>query len=174
MQILSHTPAWVWLIFIVLAILGYLQSRDRQVNAARLFIVPAVMIVLAVYGIASAFDFSLLALMVWGVGFILPLAFATPFLTPKGVSITPFGLFHIPGSWLPLILMMAIFSIKYLLGVVSARHLPAIADPWFVCIISVLLGTLSGVFLARNIGILRSRSIKDRDAKPGIPLDATR
>jgi hypothetical protein len=174
MQLLSHTPAWVWLVFVALAILGYQQTRERLVSTARLFILPAVFIVLAIYGIASAFGLSFLALVVWGMGFILPLAFAITFLSPKGVSVVPSGHFRIPGSWLPLTLMMAIFSIKYLLGVVSARHLPAIANPWFVWTVSFSLGVLSGVFFARNVGIWRNRSLEDRDAQPIIPTDAAR
>ena len=160
MQILSHTPAWVWIVFLSLVILGYLQSHDRSVSAARLFILPAVMIALAVYGIASAFGFSFLAIAIWAIGFALPVVSLISFLTPQGVYLTPSGLFNIPGSWLPFALMMSIFSVKYVLGVVSARHLPVIANPWFIGFISLLLGVLSGIFLARNIGIWRCRSVE--------------
>jgi hypothetical protein len=64
--------------------------------------------------------------------------------------------FSVPGSWLPLALMMAIFFTKYAVGVILARKLQISGELAFIGSISLIYGLLSGVFLARAVAILRT------------------
>ncbi|MBU2223565.1 MAG: hypothetical protein KKB00_05955, partial [Gammaproteobacteria bacterium] len=57
----------------------------------------------------------------------------------------------IPGSWVPLCLMMAIFFTKYVVGVAVARDLPIVQQQMFLVVISSLYGACSGVFLGRSL-----------------------
>lgn len=149
LAVLTHTPWWVFAIFIALLALGYQQSRDRTVGRSRLLLVPLAMLGLSYYSVTSSFGLGLLPCLVWvlGVG-------AVPILGSQRLKSSaqpgPAGSFHVPGSWWPLALMMAIFLIKYVTGYALARNLVIASQPWFMGAISLSLGLLSGAFLART------------------------
>ncbi len=156
-EIFKRAPLWVFLLFGVLLVLGFNQSRDRRLGRARLLALPAAMAGLSLYGVYSAFGWAPWGISCWGLGLIAALL--------AGIRLAPAGLarwsaetrqFEIKGSWLPLILMMAIFSTKFAVGVLSARKLAVATDPHFASAISLIYGFFSGIFLARTALILRA------------------
>jgi len=156
-EILKRTPSWVFVLFFVLLAVGYFQSKDRSVSRGKVSILPVAMIALSFYGVFSAFVFAPVGLVSWVVGVVAAVCFGVRIATPRGVSFsTDTQLFSVPGSWLPLALMMAIFFTKYAVGVVLARHLPIASEPVFIGSISLCYGFLSGLFLARALAIWRS------------------
>jgi len=62
--------------------------------------------------------------------------------------------FRVPGSWLPLALMMAIFLLKYAVGVTLAMQPHLAHSAGFAITVSAAYGALSAVFLARARNIL--------------------
>ena len=69
--------------------------------------------------------------------------------------------FQIPGSWVPLALMMTMFFARYAIAV-SLAMLPALAHaPAFSILASLAYGLLSGMFLERSLGILALRPARD-------------
>jgi hypothetical protein len=59
----------------------------------------------------------------------------------------------LPGSWLPLAIILAIFSLRYATGVALALQ-PAWRQMWQVQLpLALLFGTLSGLFLGRALGL---------------------
>ena len=146
--ILANTPSWVYVVFIVLLVLGYQQSRNRTVGRRRLLILPAAMLCWSFYGVASSFGLGLLACLAWAVGVG---AASTLFWQrlKSAVQPGPAGTFFVRGSWWPLALMMGIFTIKYVTGYALARNLAIALQPGFIGAVSLSLGILSGVFIAR-------------------------
>ena len=58
-----------------------------------------------------------------------------------------------PGSWLPLALMVALFAVKYIANVSLALH-PALArDAAFAAACGLAYGGFSGLFLARSLSL---------------------
>ena len=55
LQILAHTPAWVFALFTLLLWMGITQLFPRRASLARITVMPVVMTALAVYGVVSAF-----------------------------------------------------------------------------------------------------------------------
>jgi hypothetical protein len=53
--------------------------------------------------------------------------------------------------------MMAIFFIKYAVGVILARKLPIANEQIFIAVVSFCYGLISGIFLARTFVIYRSQ-----------------
>jgi len=156
-EILKRTPFWVFILFFVLIAFGYFQSKDRAVSRGKISILPVVMIALSFYGVLSAFGIAPVGLISWVVGVGVAVWLGVKLATPHGISFsTETQLFSVPGSWLPLALMMAIFFTKYAVGVIMARQLPIVSEPVFIGSISLCYGFLSGVFLARAIVIWRS------------------
>jgi hypothetical protein len=74
---------------------------------------------------------------------------------PFGVTHSPeSGLFVIPGSWLPMILMLALFFMKMATSVLAVRHPALAAKPEYIASISFLYGVWSGVFCGRALHAL--------------------
>lgn len=137
--IVQHTPVWVWGLLAVLVALGLSQTRDRQVSLARVTVLPLVMIALSVSGVLSAFGQS-------------PGALGGQFIAVRGAAWSQqTGKLHVPGSWVPLALIVALFALKYFVGVSLALHHALAADTGFAASISVAYGGFSGVFLARGL-----------------------
>lgn len=156
-QILERTPSWVFVLLFVLVALGYVQSRDRTVRRGNLAIIPVAMIALSLYGVISAFGGAVLGLIAWVLGVGLAVLLGRNLTGPRGVLFSAESRsFFVPGSWVPLALMMAIFFSKYAVNVVQARHFPIATGLVFIGATSVWYGILSGAFLARALVIWRS------------------
>lgn len=154
--IIVHTPYWVALVFFSLLVLGLLQARPHKASALRVISLPLAMLFFSFFGEISAFGWTLEPCLAWGGGLVLAFALSRlGSVSVRTVFQPEFRSLRIPGSWTPLALMMAIFVIKYVLGVALALDLPVRHQLWFTCGISLALGGLSGIFLARVINVLR-------------------
>lgn len=118
------------------------------------------MLVLSAYGIFSAFGISLLGISMWLIGIATAMGLTSKIAFPQGVSFSPkANSFYIPGSWLPLTLMMAIFFTKYAVGAALAMQLLIVQKGAFIGLISLAYGIFSGIFLARALFILRTEKL---------------
>jgi len=150
-ELISHTPTWVFIVFFALLVLGFRQSKDRVVKAKTVFILPVAMIIFSFYGVSSVFGFSLLTISLWFIGLAIALITGLKLAYPKFVSFSvQSNKLRIPGSWVPLFFMMAIFFTKYFVGFAVARDFPVINEQPFVVLLCVLYGTYSGIFLSRG------------------------
>lgn len=156
-EILKRTPPWVFVLFFVLLALGYFQSKDQAVSRGKVLLLPIAMIGLSFYGVVSAFAFSPIGLICWLLGIGIAAWLGILLAMPRGVSYSiETKLFSVPGSWLPLALMMAIFFTKYAVAVILARQLPLAGEVAFIGSISLCYGLFSGLFLARALVIRRA------------------
>ena len=111
---------------------------------------------LAVYGVVSAFADTPWALAAWATMALLVGA-ATLRLAPASTAqYNPQARsFSLPGSGVPLALMMGIFTTKYAVGVALSLH-PALEHDTLVALgISTLYGVFSGSFIARALRLWR-------------------
>lgn len=158
-EIIKHTPIWVFILFAALLFLGYSQTKNREIKLKRIFILPMAMILLSIFGIFSAFGMMPTALTLWflggGISLIIGLKLSFPRDTEYDDSKK---IFYIPGSWIPMFLILIIFFTKYLIGVIVARQLPIINQIEFIVVISLLYGLISGIFLSRSIVMLKSKN----------------
>ncbi len=149
MEILRRTPPWVFVLFFVLLGLGLSQCRDRKVARPLAFPLPLAMVALSAYGVATAFPGSLMALAAWAaaVAMVVLLNYGVGY--PRGVVYHPAtATFYIPGSALPLILMMTIFCAKYGEAVALALRPEWHTQSGFLIGVGLVYGLLSGCFLA--------------------------
>ncbi|MBP1681902.1 MAG: hypothetical protein H6Q35_2241 [Proteobacteria bacterium] len=160
MTILQHTPAWVYVLFVVLLGLGWMQSRDRVVPYFRAFVLPCIMVIFSIYGVVSAFGMSI-GIVAWSLGMMAVMALGIRIRAfYNAVYIEEHNAFAIKGSWLWLALMMVIFWLKFAVGVMLARQLAVIYEPWFILSVSFCYGLLSGIFLVRVIILWKIKSIQ--------------
>jgi len=155
-SILQHTPVWVWGLFTAVIALGLSQTRDREVTLLRITILPLVLIALSMSGVLSAFGHAPLPLGGWASGVGAALVFGRQVVAVRGARwLAESGRLHVPGSWLPLVLIVGLFCIKYVAGASLAMH-PALAtDATFAGLCSLAYGSFSGLFLARTLSLRR-------------------
>mgnify|MGYP003603793073 CR=1 FL=1 len=121
--IVQQTPPWVWGLLAALLWLGASQLFDRTAGLRRVLLMPVAMTGLSVYGLASAFTGS--APAGTAAGAWLATALATTALAlwfqptaPAGTVYTGASRsFHLPGSAMPLALIVGIFLTKYGVGI---------------------------------------------------------
>ncbi|MGA7984080.1 MAG: DUF6622 family protein, partial [Burkholderiales bacterium] len=156
-EILRHTPTWVFGLFVLLLALGITQARARRLGRTRLLLLPLAMLGLSLYGAASAFGSAPLALGSWAAALAAVTLASLQLPAPRGVGYSSAErTFAVPGSWLPLALMMAIFFTKYAVAVALARQPELRATTGFVAVVGVVYGMFSGLFYARALRILRA------------------
>ena len=63
--------------------------------------------------------------------------------------------YRIPGSVVPLFLILGIFCVRFVIGATSAIDSKRMQDPAFVATVCAALGVFSGAFMARAIRTLR-------------------
>jgi len=152
--IVQHTPVWVWGLLTALVAFGFSQTRTREMSLLRVTILPLAMIALSASGVFSAFGHLPVAMGGWAAGVGVALVFARDAISVRGASWSPeTGRLLVPGSWLPLALMLALFSIKYFAGVQLAMHPALAADTTFAGLISFAYGAFGGLFLARGLSL---------------------
>jgi hypothetical protein len=156
MQIISHTPRWVFVLFFVLLALGDLASRPRTLSRGRVAILPIAMMLLSAYGVVSAFGYRATGMVAWVAGMTLAVLLNRVLQLPRGASyVATTQSFVLPGSWIPLALMLAIFFTKYTVAVLLSLH-PTLLDlASFLAGVSLVYGVLSGIFFASALTLWR-------------------
>jgi hypothetical protein len=154
-QILANTPVWVFVLFVVLLAVGLMQARTRTVRKTAAFLLPAGMIALSLAGISSSFGLQLVPVTSWLVALSLVTLAGRWWFRDDKVQYDPAtSTFAIPGSWTPLVVIMAIFFAKYVYAVMRAFNLEGVTAPLFVVCQSAVYGALSGYFAARALNLL--------------------
>jgi hypothetical protein len=154
-EILSHTPRWIFALFFGLIYLGFQQSKARSVTVKRLVILPLAMLGLSFSGVWTTFGAGTLALACWTGAIVAGVALAIFLGGARHVSYSSeTHTFKLPGSWLPLFLMMAIFFTKYAVGISLAQNPGLLEIPEFVGVASAIYGFWSGIFFGRMVNIL--------------------
>ncbi len=153
-QILIHTPRWVFGLFFILLGLGYQQSKTRTVNRFLAFFFPLGMIVLSYLGVLSSFGLYLLPTSMWLLGVFLSAFIGVQYFPLKGAYYqAQEQKYCISGSWRPLLVMMAIYFTKYMVGILTGLQFTIVHNSNFVLIMSFIYGGYSGYFVARAISL---------------------
>ena len=160
LQILVHTPKWVFALFAGLLMLGLSQMLTRQVKLGRVLGIAIGMTVLSLYGTVAAFGMSdrtlAFALAAWLVGAALSLAWLLSQKPPAGTRYDAMRRsFTLPGSAVPLALLMAIFFTKYGVAVATALQPALKTELRFVLAAGALYGIASGAFAGRAARLWR-------------------
>jgi hypothetical protein len=147
-DILKHTPAWVWVLLAALLGLGLAQTRARALSLTRITVLPMALLLLSVSGAYGAFGITGLA--GWCTGLALGLVIAARAAFARGARWSAeSGRILVPGSWLPLALIIGIFFMRYGVGVALALQPRLAADAGFSAACTLAYGIFSGVIAGR-------------------------
>ena len=170
-QVLSGTPTWVWALLAGLIALGVSQARDRSASLGRIALMPVAMTAFSIYGTVSTFSHSLMlssVLMTWGV--LAAIVFS---IVGKGQAAGAYDpatrMFQLPGSWVPMALILGIFATKYVANVALAMHPELVNDGTFSLTQAALYGVFTGLFTGRAARLVRMALMAHRT---GVPAQA--
>jgi uncharacterized membrane protein len=147
--ILKATPMWVWVLLVVLLSVGVQQLRRRTASLPRALAFPSVMLAFALFGLVTGFGAGL-PLLVWALalGALLPLLARLP-MTRGATWDSWKEQFTLPGSAVPLGIIVVVFGLKYTVGVKLGFN-PALAqDLGFTVPVAALYGAINALLLAR-------------------------
>lgn len=156
MPILSNTPPWVYGLFVLLLVFGLMQTRTRNVGRVPALLLPVGMVALSLAGIRSSFGLRPVPMTSWAVA--LAISAWVGFTLRRDLQVAydkSARAFRVPGSWWPLLVIMAIFFTKYVYAVMQALKVDVIAAPLFIVALSAVYGVLSGYFAARALNLMR-------------------
>lgn len=154
---LAHVPAWVFVLLALLLALGLTQTREREVSPQRPFLIAAAMLGYSLWGVWSMFGVAWAPLICWAAGVGLVSAFAQTGLFSRGVHSVPGrGTVRLPGSWIPLGLILCIFSVKFFLGVAAGTGHAVPPASFQAALAALILGLCSGGFVARASAVWKA------------------
>lgn len=158
-SILSHTPPWVWGLLAALAALGLSQVKHRTVGLRRVTFMPLTMTAFSLWGTVAAFGSSpqfVGVLLVWAAAAAVALAAVASLGVPAGTGYdAATRRFAMPGSWIPLALIVGIFLTKYVVGVDLAMEPSLAQDGSYTLAMAAIYGAFSGVFAGRAARLWR-------------------
>ncbi len=157
--IVQRTPTWVWGLLVALLALGFSQLFNRKLTLRRVIIMPVAMLGMALYGIFSAFGNGgqlTTVLLTWLIAAAASAALMLRLATPVGTGYNARSSeFSVPGSSVPLLLILGIFVTKYAVGVELAMQPAQAVDTSFAVPVALLYGAFSGIFIGRALRLLK-------------------
>lgn len=158
LEIVRHTPYWVWAALAFLLQRGYVMSRPHRIAQARVSLLPAVLLLLSLAGVIAAFGARPEVLLCWAAGLALAAYEAQRRGPIPGARYLPRErVFAMPGSWMPMMLFLLIFAVKYGVGVALALHGPMSRSGGFALGAALAYGAISGLFLGRALRLWQVR-----------------
>lgn len=154
LTIVIHTPRWVCALLAALIASGLRQTHDQVVSKPRLLIQPALLGLLSLAGASATFGLHLSVQPMWLLGGVVGLAISRSLGLPRRLRPMGSGRFAVAGSWVPLILTMSIFALRYLSSATLAIVPQLAGDLAFAAATSLLYGLPAGLFAARALPVL--------------------
>ena len=155
-QILTRTPIWVWAILAALIFLGTQSLRPRTVKRFTVVIAPIAFLILGLTTSRGTIGFAS-----WGFALLAAASFTFFIWKPtSGARYVPEGdQLQMPGSVVPMILMLTIFLLNYIINVTLAVNPALRAELAWQVGPGIVLGALSGLFAGRALTMFRLNTV---------------
>ncbi len=149
-QALKSTPIWVYLLFFYCIFIGVISRKDGVVSIYKMLIMPIVFTYMSVETLYLKFGIHYLSVGTFVVALMLGLFMGLLQAKLQGVSVDKEKkLVAIPGSNLPLILILIIFSSKYYFGYELDANPNIANNTTFEIALLVVSGMTAGLFAGR-------------------------
>ena len=147
---ISGTPVWVWGLLAGLVVLGLLQARTRTIHELRLAFLPFAIAAYSLFGLTLLFGFSAAGAIAWLAGLATSFGAGIALGRLSGARyLRETRRYVVPGSWIPLAVILAIFLSRYVVAVSLAMHPDLRQAATFAVAASLAYGLLGGYFPAR-------------------------
>ncbi len=146
LQILSEIPIFVWPLFALLLVRGLRARKTDMVPLAVLLVLPAVFFTWSVFSFLSSDPTSIFLRI-----FCLSIGFFMGYLHMQKLKLRfdkQKRRIEVPGSWIPLILSMSIFTAKFAIGMIGALA-PELNG--LLLGLDLFATIISGIFVGRGV-----------------------
>lgn len=155
-RILADTPWWVWVLFVFLVIRGVKSMRPATGPLWRFAIVPAVFLLWGLSSLVDSFGATALSLGSYIVALAIGAAAGWALMAPVPVRADrAHGLVAVPGGPATLILILAVFAVKYGFGVWQGMDPQVVGNIWFLLADCGISGIVAGMFIGRFANLWR-------------------
>jgi hypothetical protein len=148
--VIHGTPVWVWVLLVVLLSRGFKALRSGTAPLSKLALIP---LIFAVWGIAHLLSDPLVgwsSAVAWITGALVGVAGGVFIASRSRFIVDPIAnTVMLPGSVVPLLLIIVTFAVKFWLGVEFATVTDVASLGVFVLIDAVVSGAVAGVFAGR-------------------------
>jgi hypothetical protein len=152
-QILLHTPWWVYVLFGCVLYVGIKATKMRSVPVRQLFIGPSIFTVLSIYILVGRIGDHFLYIIPWGIASIIGIAIGGLEMHRLNIIVDrKHHLLKIPGSAFTLILFLLFFGSNYYYGFMSATDPERAKQIQFVIYILLVSGIGTGIMWVRGFG----------------------
>jgi len=154
LQIITKIPVFVWPLFAIL-LLGGLKARNANaVPIAVLLLIPSIFFGWSLFSFFGKYGTNPLAILFWLL--CLGLGFLIGFLHMQRLSLQfnrQKKKVEMPGSWIPLMLSMSIFTSKFSIGMMSSM-MPHLNGSLLFLGIELFSAIILGIFAGRGVNCL--------------------
>lgn len=161
LDIVTHTPLWVWPLLAYVLFMGWQATRDRTVAPWRVFVMPAVAVVLAAANLATG-GATPTGLAGFAAGVAIGAAAGLAIARRRPVQLRADGRLALAGDWLPLVLMVCIFALRYARGIAVGIDPQIATEPGFMFGGALASGLFSAMMVARMLGALPADLFRPR------------
>ena len=152
-DILLHTPWWVYVLFGFILYVGIKATKMRSVRVHQLFIAPSIFTVLAIYILVGRISDHFLYLIPWGTASLIGIAIGWLEMHRLNIIVDrKHHLLKIPGSAFTLIFFLLFFGSNYYYGFMSATDPERVKQIQFVIYILLVSGIGTGIMWVRGFG----------------------
>jgi hypothetical protein len=156
LPIVQGAPLWVWPLLALLLFLGIRSLRPRAVPVASLIALPLAFFGLSLTNLLPLDHLSPIRIGVWVAAVLIGMIPGWFLVRPQRIGIDRLHRrIGVPGSIVPLILMLAAFVGGFYFGYLFARYPELKTDPATLAFASTYRGLMSGYFLGQTLRLFR-------------------
>ncbi|WP_422645847.1 DUF6622 family protein [Xenorhabdus doucetiae] len=155
LAIIKGTPIWVWILFIFLIQRGIKALYDREMRLDRLFFMPILFFIWAIYSVLNETTFSDSAFLALIAGIIVggTIGWGLWRNQPRLRKNNENGLIIRSGTPLTLILIVIVFIVKFVLSAMMSIHSELLYSFNFNVIFGFICGLTDGVFWGGTLNL---------------------
>lgn len=154
-EAVAHTPVFVWPLIVLVLFLGARNLWPRERPLPQMFILPAVLLIFAVYNLAASRADPTLPIAAFIVSFAIGIGVGWNLVPKNVVPVRERFAVRVPGSVAPLLVVIAIVILRYAIGYTYGRWPEARADPALSLEFSATGALLAGILWGRNLHFAR-------------------
>lgn len=166
LQLISHTPLYVWFLLAIFLQKGWKARKTSVVSWKNLLIMPVVMTTWSIYSLVTHYE--PISLCFWVMSLTAGVWLGS--FTTRNLGLRfdkKRHLIEITGSWIPMILSLSIFSLRYFLGATYGLHPELLGDP-ILLTIENMASVISGMFIGRLMGYWKRFKVSSHTDLSGV------
>ena len=151
LQILTEIPVFVWPLFAILVLGGIRAMKTSEVSIAVLLLIPSIFFGWLLFSFFENYATNPFTIFYWllclGLGFYIGVSHMQ---TQKLKFDKRKKIVEMPGSWIPLMLSMSIFTSKFSMGMMSSM-MPHLNESLLFLGLELFSTLILGIFAGRGI-----------------------